>query len=308
MDHGLYLSDLGIYKRNDIFYYNKNNQRVEDRVVLERLSKIRVPPSWENVWYASNKKCHIQVHGIDGSGKKQYILSEEWVKGANAEKFNRMKSFIRKLGSFKKIISLPSKRQSITRELLIKLLFNLLIDLHVRVGNEVYAEQNGSYGLTTLRQKHLKFENGIFKLNFVGKSNIKHTVEIPDIYNYYFTKLKIDSKLKPLFYYDNFKTVSSEELNGFLKENMGKEYTCKDFRTYSANILFIKEFLKLKKSKNDIPIKKLILQSIDSSAKQLGHTRNISRKSYISNNLLDYCLDIGSKDCTVSELLSKVWS
>jgi len=308
MDHGLYLSDLGIYKRNDIFYYNKNNQRVEDRVVLERLSKIRVPPAWENVWYASNKKCHIQVHGIDGSGKKQYILSEEWVKGSNAEKFNRMKSFIRKLGSFKKIISLPFRRQSITREILIKLLFNLLIDLHVRVGNEVYAEQNGSYGLTTLRQKHLKFENNTFVLNFVGKSNIKHTLEIPDIYNYYFTKLKIDSKSKPLFYYDNFKTVSSEELNVFLKENMGKEYTCKDFRTYSANILFIKEFLKLKKSKNDIPIKKLILQSIDSSAKQLGHTRNISRKSYISNNLLDYCLDIGSKDCTVSELLSKVWS
>ena len=309
MNHELYLSDNGIYKKNDIFFYNKTKEQVLDVKILERISKIRVPPAWTSVWYASNKKCHIQVHGIDTSNKKQYILSDEWIKSSSAEKFNRMKSF--NIGSFKRLIKLKGlPTQNFSKELLIKLLFNLLIDIHIRVGNEIYAEQNGSYGLTTLRQKHLKFKENIFTLNFVGKSNIKHNIVIPSNYNPYFQqlRLKIDSNSKPLFYYDNFKTISSEELNNYLKENMGKDYTCKDFRTYSANILFIKEFLKLKKQKNKHNIKKMVLKSIDESAKRLGHTRNICRKSYISCNLLNYCLDNESKEFTVSELLSKVWS
>ena len=106
MNHELYLSDNGIYKKNDIFFYNKTKERVLDVKILERISKIRVPPAWTSVWYASNKKCHIQVHGIDTSNKKQYILSDEWIKSSSAEKFNRMKSF--NIGSFKRLIKLKS--------------------------------------------------------------------------------------------------------------------------------------------------------------------------------------------------------
>jgi DNA topoisomerase-1 len=187
-------------------------------------------------------------------------------------------------------------------------LFHLLIDLHVRVGNEIYAEQNGSYGLTTLRQKHLKSNGSGFVLEFTGKSNIKHCIDIPSEYNQWFKLLKVDNSSKPLFYYNKFQTVSSEELNDYLKRVMGKEYTCKDFRTYSANMLFIKSFLKFKNV--SIKPKKAVLMAIDESAKKLGHTRTISRKSYISENLIDYCVDSFDKASLLSpgELLSKVWS
>jgi DNA topoisomerase-1 len=313
MDHKLYLSDPGIYRLGDKFYYHKNKQQVDSKT-YQRVSRFVVPPAWRNVWYASRERCHIQVCGIDQSGKKQYILSEKWIQNSKFQKFNRMKQFIRDLGKFKRKIKLTGI--TINRETLICLLFNLLIDLHIRVGNEIYAEQNGSYGLTTLRQKHLKLKNGVFSLQFVGKSGISHTVVVPSEYNRWFQLLIVTNPTKPLFHYKNGSehfSVSSEELNDYLKRHMGKEYTCKDFRTYSANMLFIKSFLKNSKSSKQnsskqIKPKKIVLNSIDESARQLGHSRNISRKSYISENLIDYCVDSFSTAALLSpsELLGKV--
>ena len=304
MDHKLYLSDKGIFKKGSSFYYHRNLKKVTDEPTLDRLKSLYVPPAWTSVWYASNKNCHVQVRGVDVSGKKQYILSEKWVNNSRYEKYKRMKKFVKDLKAFKKKIKI--KEYNTTKEFLIHLLFNLLIDLHIRVGNEIYAETNGSYGLTTLRQKH--FQNN--KLCFLGKSNINHIIDIPDKYQSYFNKFKLNSGNNTLFWYIDKKikkSISSDELNNYLKEHMGKDYTCKDFRTYSANILFIKAFLK--NARGQPKSKKVILKSIDSTAEQLGHTRNISRKSYISNNLLDYCYDSFETACELSpdELLPKVW-
>jgi len=306
MDHKLYLSDKGIYRVNGVFYFYKTNKIVKDLKITERLKRCAVPPAWTHVWYASNPKCHIQVCGIDQGGKKQYILSDKWIQNSKYEKFNRMKKFIKQIPSFKKLIEL--KRCVITRESLIHLLFNLLIDLHVRVGNEIYAENNSTYGLTTLRQRHLKiFNNGNFQLKFIGKSNIEHCVDIPSQYNQWFIKLKTSNKNSLLFTYDG-KCITSEDLNEYLKTNMGKEYTCKDFRTYSANMLFINSFLK--NCKTVYSPKKCVLMSIDESAQHLGHTRSISRKSYISESLIDYCItSFTDASCSSScSLLSRVWS
>ena len=287
MDHKLYLKDKGIFKKNNKFYFNISKKEVVDQNDLTRLNGLVVPPAWQNVWYASNLKCHIQVYGTDASGKKQYILSEKWINTSRAKKFNRMKNFIRDLELFKKKIK--------NKEILIHLLFNLLLDTHVRVGNEIYAEKNNTFGLTTFRQKHLKLINGEYFFEFTGKSNINHCVFIPKKYYVYLQKLIFKNKEKRLF-----PGVTSEILNNYLKEYMGREYTCKDFRTYSANILFIKAFLK---NKN-------ILKSIDSSASFLGHTRTICKKSYISNNLIDFCRDNYDLAVGLSEelLLSKSWT
>jgi len=304
MDFKIYLKDPGICKEKDIFYYNKTKKKVTDDSILERLKKVYIPPAWKSVWYASSKNGHIQAHGIDAGGKKQYIFSERWVQNSKFEKYNRMKKFMKCIVPFKRKIKINCYNSS--KDCLIHLLFNLLIDTHLRVGNEIYAETNGSYGLTTLRQKH--YNNGVF--TFLGKSNIHHTVTVPEKYTPFLKHLKINNGNGPLFYYmDNGKkkTVDSEELNEYLKNNMGKEFTCKDFRTYSANILFIKAFLKNARGKPKS--KKIILESIDSTAEQLGHTRNISRKSYISNTLLDYCYDSfeTASDSTPDTLVSKVW-
>jgi len=301
MNHSIYLKDSGIYKKDNVFRYHSDNNRVSDQSTLLRLNSFRVPPAWEKVWYSSNKKCHVQVHGVDQSGKKQYILSEEWIKNARYRKYNRMKLFMKDLNSFKKKIKLSNLETSY--ENILKLLFNLLIETHIRVGNEKYVDTNGSYGLTTLRQKH--FVNDSFV--FTGKSGVCHSVNIPNEYLPFLRKLKLPGGNKPLFWYlggATVKTITSSELNDYLKKEMGKDYTCKDFRTYSANVLFIKAFLKNSKILNSV--KKIILKSIDDSAKELGHSRSISRKSYISNNLLDYCID--SFDSAVKEAPSSLLS
>ena len=297
MNHTSYLRDPGIYKQNNIFYYKKKDQLVTDPKILERVNSFVVPPAWKNVWYASSSRCHIQVHGIDTGGKKQYILSQKWINNAKYSKFQRMKTFMKDIASFKRKIKL--KGVVLTRETLIHLLFNLLMDLHIRVGNEIYVPN--SYGLTTLRQKHLKLVNGRYQFEFIGKSGIEHTISIPVEYNVWFDRLRGGSQNKHLFLFQGT-PIQSEDLNEYLKRYMGKEYTCKDFRTYSANVLFIHSFLKnSKKVVKSTQIKKCVLSSIDESAKLLGHTRTISRKSYISNTLLDYCLDSFGKASKLSE-------
>ena len=304
MDHKLYLTDPGIFKKDNIFYFLKTKKEVTDTKITTRLNKYAVPPAWTSVWYSSSPRCHIQVHGIDVSGKKQYILSQSYINNSKSEKFNRMKTFVKKIHAFKKKIKL--KKNVFTRESLIHLLFNLLIDTHIRVGNEIYADQNKTYGLTTLCQKHLSEDNGRYILNFVGKSKIKHTIVLPEEYNFYISKLKNNGG-KYIFTYNN-QIIGSEELNDYLKKHMGNQYTCKDFRTWSANIFFIKSFLK--NSKQSKSNSKIILESIDESANQLGHTRSICKKSYISNTLIDYCTDSfeEAKGLSVGKLLTKVWS
>ena len=158
-------------------------------VTLKRLNKLKPPPAWTSVWYASNKECHIQVYGTDTSGKKQYILSENYINESRSEKYKNMKNFTRNLESFKRKIKL--KNEIINRENLIYLLFNLLIDTHIRVGNEIYAETNKTYGLTTLRQKHLILVNGKYYFTFVGKSKIKHSIAVPDKYYHFIQKYKL---------------------------------------------------------------------------------------------------------------------
>jgi DNA topoisomerase-1 len=307
MNYKVYLNDTGISKNGKKYHFNDTKQQVKDQVVLARLDKIYTPPAWRNVWYASNPKCHIQAHGIDAGGKKQYILSEKWKLNARFEKYNRMKRFIKHIKSFKRRIKLGNYEDS--REFLIKLLFNLLIDLHIRVGNEIYASSNKTYGLTTLRQRHLIKSGNVYNINFTGKSHIKHSIAVPERYNVYFNHLKKDNSDNSLFFYNKDKTIDSEDLNEYLKRYMGNEYTCKDFRTYSANILFIHAFLKNARNggikKN---VKSLILECIDSTAQQLGHSRNISRKSYISNTLLDYCSEFfdSASSSTVDELVEHV--
>jgi DNA topoisomerase-1 len=296
MNHSLYLTDPGIYKKGGNWYYNHTGLRVTD---TERLSKLGVPPSWRNVWYASSKKCHIQAHGIDLQGKKQYILSEEWIHNAKFEKYSRMKKFVKDLPKFTR------KIQDLHNPL--HLLCNLLLDTHIRVGNEIYAQQNKTYGLTTLRQKHVIQQNGKMYFSFTGKSNMDHTIEIPIKYIPFIKKYITSSKPNTiLFCKDSGKEISSEELNVFIKQHMGNEYTCKDFRTYSANVLFIKAFLKNSKSIQNP--KKCVLVSIDSTANHLGHTRSISRKSYISERLIDYCIDSFETASTLkaSQLLEKL--
>jgi DNA topoisomerase-1 len=285
-----YLKDKGIYRDKNKYYYHRSKGVVSDAATLERVDNIYVPPAWKSVWYASSPRSHIQCHGIDESGKKQYILSEAHIQKSKTEKYKRMKQFMNDLSRFKRHIRLNEFVS--TKEHVLHLLFWLLMETHIRVGNEMYVPE--SYGLTTMRQHHLKQRGETFTFDFVGKSGVIHKVPIPKRFNQHMSQLQRRTEPNThLFWYrsnGSRKSISSDELNEYLKQHMGEKYTCKDFRTYSANVLFIKAFLKNSPQSGGSP-KRFILQCIDESADQLGHSRSISRKSYISGNLLEHCTE-----------------
>lgn len=285
MNDKVYLTDPGVFKKDNVFYYHKDNKQVHNKIILKRLSQFVVPPAWISVWYATRVDSHIQVYGIDKAGKKQYILSDDWISQQNNNKYSRLKDFIKKLPGFRKKITIHTFHND--RETLIKLLFNLLLDTHIRIGNEVYAEQNKTYGLTTLLRKHLHYTNEEgYSFSFVGKSGIKHNIHIPTSYNT-FMKYIIESKTagKHLFIDNEGYNINSDMMNNYLRTHMGEKYSCKDFRTYSANIVFIKNFIKNYKKFN---FKKSLRLSVECTAIQLGHSKIICKDSYISKNLLQY--------------------
>jgi len=320
MDYSLFLKDPGIYNLHGKYYYLKTKKKITDQKIINRLDSIKVPPAWKDVWYAYYKKCHIQAHGIDSSGKKQYILNQEHITNKKYEKFCRMKQLVKKINSFKKLIRI-NNYTDLSKENIIKLLFNLLLETHIRVGNEVYSKTNKTYGLTTLRKRHLIYSNNSsnsineYYFNFIGKSKIEHSIRIPEKYYPLIIKLRDgnNSKNNNFFWYlleGNKVNISSDTLNEYLKKNMGEQFTCKDLRTYSANVLFVEYFLKNvnnnlsdKNSKN-----KIILESIKQSAEKLGHSKGICKKSYISESLVNYCLEsfesakLESKDSLLNKL------
>ena len=335
MDYSLFLRDPGIYTLNGKYYNLKTKKKITDEKIINRLHSIKVPPAWKNVWYAYYKKCHIQAHGIDSSGKKQYILNETHITNKKYEKFHRMKQLIKKINSFKKLIRI-NNYTDLSKENIIKLLFNLLLETHIRVGNEVYSKNNKTYGLTTLRKRHLIYSNNSndeYFFNFIGKSKIEHSIQIPEKYHPLIIKLRDNnnSKNNNFFWYlseGNKINISSDILNEYIKKNMGEQFTCKDLRTYSANVLFIEYFLKNVNSSKTLHIinnqstrttlhnmqsnnqskNKIILESIKQSAQKLGHSRGICKKSYISDSLLNYCLEsfdsakLESKDSLLNKL------
>ncbi|NBO36942.1 hypothetical protein EBU91_05365, partial [bacterium] len=182
------------------------------------------------------------------------------------------------------------------------------------------ADNNKTYGLTTLRQKHLIPTTNGYRFSFVGKSNQKHQIDVPKRYQHVLSQFITTKKNDPLFYYYQSSVklkqlISSEELNEYLKEYMGNEFTCKDIRTYSANLIFVNTFLKNVKKNNQMVtdskvINKIVLISINESAHQLGHTKTISKKNYISNKLIDFILSSPEEatQSSSSSLLSKLWS
>jgi len=289
----------GIYKQGSKFYYYTNNKLVTESSIIERLKQYRVPPAWTAVWYSANPKSHVQVHGVDQGGKKQYILSQDWITRSTNKKYSRLRCFIKDLVAFRRKIRLKQPFE-INYSNVICLVFNLLLATHIRVGNEKYVPH--SYGLTTFRQRHFVNDQFIF----IGKSGIQHTVDVPGVYIPFLRSLKTTGgKNDVLFWYQRGKAITSSDLNDYLKQHMGKQYTCKDFRTYSANILFIKAFLKNTKI---LPARQCIVKSIIYSAEHLGHSKNICRKSYISDTLIRYCTDSFDTACgeSVESLLSRV--
>jgi len=291
-----YDNGIGRVKKGSKFeyYYIKTN-KIIDKKDLDRINKLKIPPMWSEVWVSINPKSNIQAVGVDNKGRKQYRYHEQHIKDAEKNKFLKLIDFIKALPKIDNIIKLHKQKEIYSKYRVITIMLSLVRLLHIRVGKEQYARENKSYGLCSLKKKHVKINKDLLTLNFKGKSNQRLNYTIKNKYLKSQIELLLNLGGEKLFQYidenDNIKKITDSDLNNYIQEFMGENFTMKDFRTYAANYHFIEDLIKetiKHKPKTETIKKKNILNALKKTAHHLRHTRNISKKSYVMN----FCIDL----------------
>ena len=275
------------------YYYIKTNKPVTKQD-LERINKLKLPPSWTNVWISIDPKTSIQAVGIDNKDRKQYKYNEEHIEQAEKEKFLRLIDFIKKLPELNSVIKKHQQKHIYDKDKVISSMLLLVKMLHIRVGKEQYARENKSYGISSLKKKHVKINGELVSFRFKGKSNqiLNYSFRNNEIRSHILMLLKLDGD--KLFQYidesDNIRKVTDLDINTYIQQYMGTDFSIKDFRTYAANYHFVESLIKetnKRSPKNDSIIKKNIINALHTTAHFLRHTKSISKKSYVMNFAID---------------------
>jgi DNA topoisomerase-1 len=272
-------------------YYDEDGKRITDKKVIERIEKLGIPPAWRDVWICSLSYGHLQATGLDEKKRKQYIYHTRWNEICNQNKFDRMIFFGEVLPTIRNEISRRMGETGLSKKKILATIVWLLENTFVRVGNPEYAKENQSFGLTTLRHKHVESSPSKVTLEFKGKSGVLHEVEIENP-----RVVKIIRKLEDLPGYELFqyvggdgerRVVESSDVNQYLKELAGEEITAKYFRTWGGSILSAKTLETLGRGENKTQTKKNITQAVKEVSKLLRNTCSVCRQYYIHPTILE---------------------
>jgi DNA topoisomerase-1 len=285
----------GIYRQRNgstfEYYYINNDEKVSNKDI-ERIKGLKIPPAWIEVWIARDPSSAIQAIGRDSRGRKQYRYNRIHIEEADHKKFIRLRNFIKQLPPFNKILMEHSKLPMYEKNRITSLMIRIVQDHNLRLGKNIYARTNKSYGISSLRKRHVTIYNNTVILKFMGKSKQKlhYTISNP----FYVKSIRMLMKLDGdrLFQYvtttpggrEKVSNICDADLNKYIQEHMSSDFSIKDFRTHGANYYFIKSLLsetRKRAPKNRKVIKKNLSNAIKSTARQLKHTGAVSRKSYI---------------------------
>ncbi|MEP6795801.1 MAG: DNA topoisomerase IB [Saprospiraceae bacterium] len=272
-------------------YFDSEGKKTTDKNEINRIQKLRIPPAWKNVWICQNPDGHIQATGIDARGRKQYIYHEEWNRRSQITKFERMIDFGKSLPDIRRRINLDLNKQGWPREKVISLVISLLDKSALRIGNKSYELENGTFGLTTLKRKHLKIEKGGIAFQFKAKGGLYRRTEIR---SKKLTRLIIECSELPgqeVFQYldsdDNTHTVYSQDVNGYLQEITGGEFTAKDFRTWGGTVWALELFPEAKAEIENSSKKSLLKNVVAKAADKLGNTIAVCKAHYIHPAIIE---------------------
>lgn len=271
-------------------YEDYEGKPVEDKDLLERFKKLVIPPAYENVWIAPYPNSHLQFTGFDVKGRKQYRYHADWNSIRNQAKFYRMRSFANCLPKIRAQVEQDLKLKGLPFKKVVALVVKLIELTHIRIGNESYSKLYGSFGLSTLKDRHVKFEGATVKFGFKGKKGVYHDIELQSKKLANLVKKCQDIPGKELFqYYDEdgkHYSIDSGDVNNYLKEVTGEDYTAKDFRTWAGSVNALCAFKQLEKAENESQLKKQIVEVIDQVASKLGNTRTVCKKYYIHPSVI----------------------
>jgi DNA topoisomerase-1 len=277
-------------KRGKGFRYICEGVKVTDTDTLNRIHRLVIPPAWKEVWICSMVNGHIQATGIDAMGRKQYIYHTEWVNQRDKRKYHRMIQFAYALPKIRLQIEKDLSRKGLPKEKVLALIISLMERTSIRVGNNTYEKLYGSFGLTTLKDKHTEIKGSDIKFSFKGKKGVYHDINLRNSRLARMVQRCKEIPGKELFqYYDDEgkrQSIDSGMVNDYLKEISGEEFTSKDFRTWAGTVKAFLAFKELGCGGSESEKKRLITEAVDKVATKLGNTRAVCKKYYIHPEII----------------------
>jgi DNA topoisomerase I len=291
-----YVTDAqpGIHRRRrgkGFQFVDAEGKPVRDRETLGRIKSLVIPPAWSDVWICHNPKGHLQVTGRDARGRKQSRYHPRWREVRDETKYERMTIFGSILPTIRERVEQDLSLPGLPRAKVLATIVRLMEATLIRVGNEEYARENHSYGLTTLRNKHVEVEGSSVSFKFQGKSRVRHTVDIHDRRIAKIVQRCQDIPGYELFQYvdkeGDHHTIDSADVNDYLREVSGQDFTAKDFRTWAGTVLACAVLQEFEAFESQTQAKKNVVQAIKDVALRLGNTPSVCRKSYVHPVVLD---------------------
>jgi DNA topoisomerase-1 len=276
-------------------YRAPDGHLVTDRAELARIKWLAIPPAWTNVWICPDRKGHLQATGFDVRGRKQYRYHPDWRTTRDVAKFDRMAAFARALPGIRARVAQDQARRGLPREKVLATIVRLLELTLIRVGNREYARANGSYGLTTLRDRHVDLGDVKLVFEYRGKGGKLHRISLRDRRLARIVRSCKELPGQHLFQYldesGERRAIGSADVNAYLEEITGQPFTAKDFRTWAGTVLAALALSASEGFESEAAAKRNVTRAIEQVAAQLGNTVAVCRKSYIHPQIVTCYLD-----------------
>lgn len=277
--------------RSKFQYLNPDRTVVKNEETLERIKSLVIPPAWKDVWICTNAKGHLQATGRDERGRKQSRYHPRWRDVRDETKYEHMMVFGTALPTIRERVEEHLAKPGLPREKILATIVRLMEVTLIRVGNVEYARQNQSYGLTTMRGKHVQVAGSTVTFKFPGKSGVKHSIDVTDRRLARIVQRCQDIPGYELFQYvesdGSHHTVDSADVNEYLREITGQYFTAKDFRTWAGTVLACMMLQEFEAFESETQAKKNVVEAIKSVAARLGNTPSVCRKCYVHPAVLD---------------------
>jgi DNA topoisomerase-1 len=295
-----YVSDTapGIRRRRvgeQFEYIAPNGEQIEDEQTLRRIRSLAIPPAWTDVWICPSPKGHVQATGRDARGRKQYRYHPRWREVRDEAKYERVMAFAEALPRIRQQVEEDLARPGLSREKVLAAVVRLLESTLIRVGNEEYARQNRSYGLTTLRNRHVEVNGAKLEFHFRGKGDKLHRVGVRDRRLARVIRHLQELPGQELFQYVDESgqrhSIQSDDVNAYLRAISGQDFTAKDFRTWAGTVLAALAFVQVGAFESQTQARRQVVRAIEIVAARLGNTPAVCRKCYVHPGVIESYLD-----------------
>ncbi len=278
-------------KGKDFEFFDTSGKKITDENRLLRIRRLAVPPAYADVWICPTANGHLQATGIDARGRKQYRYHEKWREAREETKYDRMVIFGAALPKIRKRVAADLSRRGLPKEKVLATIVSIMERTFIRVGNEEYARDNKSYGLTTMRNNHVEVSGATVRFKFRGKSGVMHEVDMADRRLSRIVKKVQDLPGQEVFAYldeeGEARDIKSQDVNAYLQEITGENFTAKDFRTWAGTVLAAVALNAVGPAETKTAAKANVKNAVSAVAKILGNTPAVCRKCYVHPDVLE---------------------